>query len=295
MGKITGASANNFKSAEFIYSTIKRQFKSFGNVNLLDDADFPQWTADVLKILGMSALKEEEALLFVKDGKACLPKDFQYLHAAYSCCAETVTTTHLQNKQTLYTDTYYDILSTQNNCKIECDLTGAQLLQRVTVRQYLETGDCRTYNYVSPSLLRLSPNVKQHCTEDCINQMSTSGYEITINNGYIFTNFKDQDIYLKYYAFPFDEDGGIMIPDIIQVEKAVEWYIKLQLLLNYWLVDDVANIQNKWGKAEQEYEKWMGEARYINKLPAFSTLVNQIRNDRGMNKMSFFSQMDRNN
>jgi hypothetical protein len=60
-------------------------------------------------------------------------------------------------------------------------------------------------------------------------------------------------------------------------------------MLNYWLVDDLANAQNKWSKAEQEYEKAMGECRFLDKLPAFSTMVNSLRTRRGINKVSFFS------
>ncbi len=33
-------------------------------------------------------------------------------------------------------------------------------------------------------------------------------------------------------SFPFDEEGLPMIPDIIEVEKAIEWYIKKEILLN---------------------------------------------------------------
>ena len=84
MGKIS-SSTTNFKSAEYIYSKIKREFKSFGGVNLLDDADFPLYTAEVLKSLDAGVYKEEDAFLFVRNGKACLPRDFGYMFAAYKC------------------------------------------------------------------------------------------------------------------------------------------------------------------------------------------------------------------
>lgn len=291
MGKISGGNLGQFKSAEYIYAKIKRELKSFGSVNLIDDADFPLYTAEVLKRLGVSAYREEEALLFVKNGKATLPRDFKQLYAAYKCKCSSVKKTHILNSVVVYQDTYHDILTTATTgCTFECE--GGSLLQRITIRTLMDSVDC-TYTYMNPGLLRLSPNVKPQCAENCLNLMVSSPYEITINNGCIYTNFKDEDIYMKYYAFPFDADGNIMIPDVLEVEKAVEWYIKKELLLNYWLVDDITNIQNKWQKAEEEFNKWFGEAKFVGKLPAFNTLLDSARTKRATNIVNFMSQQDR--
>lgn len=297
MGKITGAAGNNFKSAEFIYSKIKREFKSFGSVNLLDDADFPTYTAEVLKVLHNIAYREEEAVLFVKNGKAKLPKDFKTLYAAYKCCLDNKSivkgSKHLQNKSVVYRESDYEFLSScDSNCSIQlCD--EPEKLKKITVKTFVEEGEL-TYHYKNPQPLVLSPNARQHCVDDCINLLYSGPDEITINNGYMFTNFSGEDIYIQYYAFPYDADGNIMIPaDNPHIEKAIEWYIKWQILLNYWLVDDVPNMQIKWGKAEQMYKDYLAEAKFEGRLPAFSTLINNLRNMRSINKVAFFSQSTR--
>lgn len=296
MGKITGASQNIFKSAEPLYSKIKREWKSFGAVNLLDDADFPQWTSEVLRELGNSVLKEQEALLFVKDGKAKIPKGFMQLEAAFKCRCDSITTpeqAHEQNKIFFnLTDTEI-LMPCENKCSIGCDIDPCGVVQTITIRQFVQEGTL-TYKYVNPQLLRLSPNVKAVCSDSCLNLMSTCYDEITMDNGYFFTNFKDEDIYIKYYGLPTDENGYPMIPaDNIHVERTIEWYIKWQLLLSYWLVDDLANAQTKWQKAEQLYLQNFAEAKFHGKLPAFSTLVNEARMRRGLNPVTFFSQIDR--
>lgn len=300
MGKITGFSQNKFKSAEYIYSKIKREFKSFGGVNLLDDTDFPLYTAEVLKKLGVAVYKEEDAFLKVQNGKAKLPHDFMYLYAAYKC-GHTNTPTHsknFQNEDLFENDITCEILKRSSECSMEfdCGGEGDKIIERIRIKRYVNDKTYLDNEYYHPRLLKLSPNVKDKCSEDCLN-LSHHRHchrhdEITINNGHILTNFNDGHIYMQYYAFPYDEEGLPMIPDITEIEKAVEWYIKHQILLNFWFNDDVANIQTKWQKAEIEYEKWMAEARYINKLPAFSTLINTIRNQRGINKVTFFSQID---
>lgn len=166
----------------------------------------------------------------------------------------------------------------------------------MTIRQYVSDGGCdgvnRTYDIVG--LLKVSPNARVHCSQDCLNIHPTCNDEITINDGCVFTNFKDADIYIEYYAFPFGEDGSVMIPDIPAVEKMVEWFIKWQLLLNYWFVDDLANAANKWEKAEQLYEQYYAEARFNDKLPSFGKLVDSARKQRTINKVAFFSQIDHN-
>lgn len=298
MGKITGFSQNAFKSAEYIYSKIKRDFKGFGYVNLIDDSDFPLYTAEVLKKLGNSAYKEEDAILFIKDGKAQLPIDFKNIYAAYKChdCNKD---DHLQIYQGRSTYEYKltcDTLCRNNGCVLECE-NEQELVQRVTVRQYVND---TVYNHEFNNfhLLKLSPNVKDHCSDNCLNFSGNHHHhnhdEITINNKCIHTNFHDGAIFLQYYAFPQDENGLPMVPDILEVEKAIEWYIKKELLTNLWFTGDLPNAQNLWQKAEVEYEKWMAEARFIGKLPAFSTLVNSVRNQRGINAVQFFSQQDRN-
>lgn len=296
MGSITGFNQGKFKSAEYIYAKIKREFKSFGGVNLIDDADFPLYTAEVLKRLGVSAYKEEDALLKVKHGKAKLPDDFMYLYSAYLCgnCTFNSTAKNFQTETLFENDITCEVLKRSKECTMEfdCATQGDKIIERIRIKQYIHD-QWDTYEYDRPRLLSLSPNVKDRCTEDCLNFFRHNCKdEITIDNKRILANFDEGTIYMQYYAFPQDEEGLPMIPDVIEIEKAVEWYIKNQILLNFWFSDDLTNAQNKWQKAEQEFEKWFAEAKYICKLPSFAGMINTLKNTRGINKVSFFSQMD---
>lgn len=293
MGKITGADLGNFKSAKYIYSKIKRELKNFGAANLLDDADFPLYTAEVLNKLGNSAYREEETLLHIKNGKAELPRDFKQIYAAYKCkCSSTIKGgPQLQNRR-VFTDTVYDTFRNPTGCEVNrCEV--GNLVSSITIRQFVDDS-CIEHDISMTGLLTLSPNVRQHCSEQCLNQIPTCSDEITINSGCIFTNFKHEDIFLQYYAFPFDENGDILIPDIPSVEKAIEWYIKKEILLNNWLTGDLQDVQNRWQAAERIYDEAFGEARFNGKLPAFSTLVNSIRTKRSINPVAYFMQMDHN-
>lgn len=294
MGKITGSNFNRFKSAKYIYSKVKRQFKSFGSVNLLDENDLAEYAAEVLNLLGISVFIESEAVLKIEGKKAKLPKNFKYLHAAFLCTdtSTSVSINHLQSKKVLYEDYDYFMGVEKDGCGITTDCTE-DIFKKITVRQYVTEDGITEYNFYKPVLLNLSPNCKRYCSKDCVSPLYSSYNEITIDGDYIYTNFEEGYIYLQYYAFPQDSSTGeLFVVDEKRVELAIEWWIKYQLLLNFWITNEVTDIQNKWGKAEQEYDKWMGEAKYINKLPSFATMLNAIRNQRGINKVSFFSQQD---
>lgn len=294
MGAISNLTTE-FKSAEYIYTKIKRQWASFDSVNILDDTDFPLYTAEVLQSLGMGVLKESDAFLPIKDDKAKLPDDFKLLHAAYKCsgCKVESVRKNLQNTQIFENNVTKELINRHDKCEIQCECTD-EIIEKITIRQYVN--DCaESYSYSNVGLLRLSPNVRKYCADNCANINSSSSDEITINNKHIITNFQDGDIYIQYYAFPKDDNGIPMIPDVIQVERAVEWYIKWQVMLNYWLVDELQNAQTKWQKAEQMYTEAFAEAKYLNKLPGFQTMINGLRNRRAINKHSFFSQIERKN
>lgn len=294
MGVITGSSENFFISADFVYSKIKRQFASFAAVNLLDDMDFPAYTMDVLRELGIGAMKESEAVSIIQNGQAKLPKDFYKYYAAYRCSNFGMTRTPnklLQNKMVFENDSTCEILQRSRDCEIDC--CTDKLISRITVRQFVNE-DLITYNYGNLGLLNLTPNVRQRSEHNSRSISIQSNNDITINDGYVFTNFMDDAIFLQYYAYPFDENGLPMIIDSNPyVEKAVEWYIKWQILQNFWLVDEVSNALNKWQEAENMYTKNLAEARHHNKIPAFSTLINYMLNKRGVNAVTFFSQIDR--
>lgn len=284
-------SPNKFKSAQYIFSMIKNQWKSLGAVGQLDDTDFPKYVADVLKDLEISVYKEKEVVLTVIDGKAELPKDFMYLYAAYkgSKCCDERSEEHYQGGYYVANDITCEVLGSSRGCALDCECPD-KVIQKITVRQYVGNDCTRTRQWDNICLLKLSPNVQDCCATNSPNIHCSGMDEITIDNNFVHTNFKNCDIYMQYYAFPLDEDNIPEIPDNIHVERAVEWYIKYQILLNKWFDGAIPEIQNKWGKAEQMYNDSLAQAKFINKLPGFQTMINTARNKRSINIVSYFGQ-----
>lgn len=297
MGLISASNSNNFKSIEYIYSNIKRDLKLFNIAGLIDEDEFPRWVTDVLKEIGISVFKESDAFLTVKNKKACLPKDFMYLYAAYKCNKSgrnnEFPERHYQGKVIYENDVTVDLIGRPADCHIGCEF-DEKVLQRITVKQYIRDNEYNICKYDNPCLLKLSPLTASKCMDGCINIGSTCIDEININNGCIYTNFSDGNIYMLYYAFPLDDNGYPMIPEdeTGALEKTIEYYIKYQILLNLYITSTVDNLRTKWGDVKQLYNEQMGRLRFNSKLPTFKALTDYIRKKRIYNAVTFFSQID---
>ena len=291
MSVITGEYIE-FVSAEPIYSKVKRFLKSFAGTNLIDEGEFPEYTYDVLRPLGMNVLQEERTLLSVKDYKTCLPTDFVKLLALYKC-SPTLKVGGKdipQNKSSVYYEVEKELYCAPKYCDIDCDSNTP--LEKWTITTYVSEGPL-TYNLRNPVLLRPGPNARGMCHGDCPNLFSNSPYEFTQRGREIIFNFSDDNVLMQYYSMPKDQEGNPLVPDEIELHKAIEWYIIYQVTLGWWMNNEVPDIQSKWQKAEQEYYDAIGNYKRYKKTPSVARLLNYIRNKRVINAVNAFSTNDR--
>lgn len=280
-----------FKNAGIIYSKIKRDLGSFDTANLIDEGEFPTYIAEVLRHLKLGVYKEKDVILKVKNYKASLPEDFSKAYAVYKC-SPYIDLTERRHQQgapmSFYNDITWEILQPTEDCEFKPEKKN-EILEHVEIRQFIHEKPVN-YGFSKFILLRPSPNIKKDFLgEDCRNALSSSELEFSIVNKCVHTNFSQDWVYVQYYAFPQDKNGVPEIPDIIEVEKAIEWYIKYQLLMNMWLNNSVPDLQNRWQYAEQQYGYWAMEAKKHLQTPSFSQMVNNIRRDRNINKINIFT------
>ena len=65
-----------------------------------------------------------------------------------------------------------------------------------------------------------------------LNDSCQSDLTYTLNDCYIFTNFKEGTVQLDYKAFPTDEDCYPLVPDDISFSEALFWYVYKKILLS---------------------------------------------------------------
>jgi hypothetical protein len=292
MSVIDASNTTIFKDSSILFSKVKRFLSSYGAANLIDEGEFPTYVKEILKDLGIGVYKENDAILKVKNYKAKLPKNFEVLYAAYKCTPtfNVKDTIHPQSTVSVFNDVTWELLEGGDKCQIDCQRQPGNILEKITVRQYVQEKTI-TGNFTNPILLRLSPNVKKNkCAEDCENILASSPYEITLDDGFIITNFNEDNIYLKFYEFPLDENGIPLIPGIDEVEKTIEWYIIYQLLLKWYINGEVADIQGRMQYAENQYLAAYANAKYTLKLPSFASMINVLRRQRSTNLLMLMSQ-----
>jgi hypothetical protein len=241
----------------------------------------------------MAVYREADTVVGVKHYKAPLPEDFSLLHAAYKCSpyVEAGDIAHLQGDPvSLYSDVTWELLRGSEGMEVEVVINpDERIIQKITTRQYIKTEQL-TVNFKNPVLLTLSPNVKDRATEDCENLFCSSPFEISIRDGYIYKNFTNDCIYLNYYAFPKDEQGLPMIPDIEKVEKAIEWHMISEISRMLWFNSSAPDMQVRWQSAEKEAAFWLDQARAERKMPTFKEMVNTTKRRRVVNKIFLFAK-----
>jgi hypothetical protein len=93
----------------------------------------------------------------------------------------------------------------------------------------------------------------------------------------MYTNFKEGNVFIRYHAFPVDEETGLpLIPDNPIIERCIEMFIKAEIIRNLWTNGD-ADVQQQVRYYDDLSDKALAQAIYETKLPSFQTMVNAIR------------------
>lgn len=271
----------SFKPTDELFSRILEDFSSFAQAQLIDEGMFYKDVKYILHLLGILWYREAEDVLSVCNYKAELPCDFKLLDAAYACEGHIMDTPQPDGlvMQKLTFDHYPSTDPDYHNppcCGDDCLTPDSPIFNRH--EEILVKRGELLYEYKHPRLLKLgNVNTKRHCTKTCANVYSIESDTIAIQNGKLYTNFKDGNVFIRYHAFPLDEETGLpMIPDDPIIEKCIEMYIKSNIIRNLWTTGD-SDVQQQVRYYDDLYAKALNQAIFQTKLPTFATMVNNIR------------------
>lgn len=269
----------DYITSEELFNSIKEDFKGFDNNNLFDEGMFYRHVVYVLGVLGAEWYEEIEDIVEVKNFRVALPTNFQLFDQLYRCHAEhdvdipngpqgiVLTQRNFNHYPTLNCN---DEPCGPNNTETGCVFNEYEqiLVQRAGF----------VNRYSRPTLLRIgNKRTKSYCKSQCRNLFATSADEITVNNGYVYTNFKEGNIYWIYRAIPIDEETSLpLIPHNQKIMKCIEDYIKWKLIENAWVNTD-ADVANKVPYFERLYKGSLNDAITETKTPEFARMVNNVR------------------
>lgn len=274
-----------FKSTESLFARIRENLSSYTALGMIDEGKFFFEVKWFISHLGISMYEIDEDVLKLENHKAEMPCNFYLLESAWLCNrsgAVSKKVDNFQGKVVIYTENTCEKV-VQSSCASSCN---EKVLDKITLKEYVQTDGYQEITYRNPVLLALGNKLtKQVCAKDCQNLFSTNENDISIlrqgKSYWLHSSLKDPTIYLRYWAYPTDEETGLpLIPDEPIIEKALENHLMLYFFKNLWLNDDNPNVQQKIGFLTPEAEKSMAEAEYFVKLPSFNQMIQVARRQR---------------
>ena len=275
-----------------LFGRIEENLSSYLANGMLDVTRFYPEIRWLIQQLGLAVFERKEGIIMLENYKANLPCDFYLLDSAWLCdTGTTQINDNFQGKYVFYTERSCETVVQGQTCPAPNDVgyrvsscPQENVLDKVTITEYVSGAPARTVNFANPVLLRLNNNksIQTICNKKCRNLFSSSFYEISINKQgsdlIMFSNMKEATVYLKYWRYPLDEDTELpLIPDDPIILKTMEDHLTHWFLINLWINGDDANIENKIKYWEQKKINSLQEAKVYSKFPSFSTLVDYTK------------------
>lgn len=256
--KITSPYENyEYISAQPLFAAVREELKSYFNTGMVDDLMFPIWTGKCLRKLSNAVYKKEEILLFLEDFQAKLPPDFKSVREAWLCV--TLDGIIYQSPNSYYkkitTRVSDDYVVQEDSCPPPCDPCPIIIESIYKTTTQTPIPGFRTLYLLKPGNLSAIRN----CSDDCRNIGVTSSPEtFDIRDNKFVTNFRSGTVYMVYYSNQEDEEGTVMIPDIIRIQEAIEAYIKYKIFEQIWnsVTDETFNqVERKYQVYLQKYNE----------------------------------------
>lgn len=262
-----------FKSSDILISRIKENLSSYDSAGIIDAGKFYFYIKRELQLLGNYIYNDELVTLDINNNKCLLPEDFIKLYALYSLQDDmrdkVYERTGVQQDLVYVTNTLVsdiDVDDCGNKCYTE---TSLERLTTTVSTNYPIDGAVNTNR-----LLRYSGRVNTElCDVESPNFYSKDLQEFNIDSNYIYTNFKTGKVLLQYLAFPFDEDGYPMIPDVPKLEEAIESYIMFKVLEHFYINDITNNALQKMQYFQQKYTMAHKSALNYVKMPGYQESI----------------------
>lgn len=258
-----------------LFNSIKEDFYSYDNAGLIDDGQFYRHVTYILGLLGATWYVNEEDFIEVTNYKATLPSNFYLLDQAYRCHPTNTSGTQPDGVILREKNFGHFPIDCQDEC-VRCPVPTDCILNEqsnLVVQRNNITGSYRGFTLLSIG----NSKTKSKCKSGCANLYNHNPDSITIQGNFLYTNFEKGTVYLRYYAYPIDEETGLpLIPNNERIMKCMEYYIKSKILENFWVNGD-GDVAQKITYFQQLYRDSLGDAQYETKLPTFNTMLNNIR------------------
>jgi hypothetical protein len=191
-------------------------FSHYDQSGLINYTDLRTWIKAELKRFGSNLMFNNEAFVYIKDGKAKLPNNFWQLDAAIECgdaCGYVNDEVTPVKQSSLF-------FKERIEGTMEWDNTSESYVGKdftyVKEDLYFQ-GTHATVYYDKYKALKLVKGFDRTiCSKGCLNLnpavFGKKANEINITNDYLNANFNKGSIYLRYTGLGMDDSGQLIIP-----------------------------------------------------------------------------------
>lgn len=267
-----------------LMSSVESDMSTFADEGMINRGIAIKVVRKVNEDLGLKINKERHAVIEVKNHKADLPADFQYLQLAMM--SGMTQSYHTNAGEQLGNLTEEHQAPTLLPVTSLCDpLAAGQQTNDAGGKFYVtQRYQERIVEHRDLHPVRLTPMSMKHCAGDSPHRHHgrEASYHIEIEEGYITTSFEEGHLFLSYLTDMTDEEGNVLVLDHPLLTEYYEYSVKKHLLEN-WMLNSNADVVNKLMYIKNEQK----EAR-IRALNFINTIeYSQIRDFFAQNRLQF--------
>lgn len=271
-----------FITHDELMSSVETDLNSFADNGMINRGSVIKVVQRVNDDIGLKINQEKETVITIENHKGQVPTDFFKLQVAYICgqplylhdpreILGTVTEEHNFTEQVPV-----EVLKKGNACMNECG--GCYWVTQLYKEKYVR------YKDLAP--IRLTQRSHKSCTTDCLNaKLSSTEFEMDIDNGEIVTGLKEGKLYLNYLSEMADNEGNLMVLDHALVRPYYEYAVKKHLL-EQWMINNDADVAQKLMYIKQELAQARIEAIHFVSTIEYSDIQEVFK----ANRKRFFNR-----
>lgn len=264
----------NFKSPDQLIARVSALLDSFQVSGLLDEGEFYRLIKEVLTTLNISSYSPVHIIEEIEGNSMPVPSDMYQLWGIWRYEGKEIPSVKKKNLQAVnrftVTKECYD------NCGDVCEPEPCDNDRNMIIKYWHEGEYIPERKYLRKKLLTVKNFKVNSCADKSPSKYCQTEDQVTTDGKNFYFNFSGGAIYLQYYKLETDNQGLPMIPDVTQIERAIETYIIYRFFQKMYY-NNVVDAQQRMREAQQDYLFAMGQAEKWVRLPSFKSMYEMVK------------------
>jgi hypothetical protein len=269
----------NFKTSRQLIARVSNELNSYVDAGHIDSGDFYRWIKEVCSELNIPAFAPVHTVISLNGNyKVAVPEDLYQIWGVWKYATKTEQTPDVehyqgQNRWLVFKDQCIEKES-------DCPIIYKEDPDIVVTKWYIkESGESRTIKYKNEGPIKLVNYNISSCVPGSPAVTNTSSNVASMDGNHFYFNFTEGSVYLQYFTMPKDETGLPMIPDVVEIERAIEAYIYYKAFRQLYY-GTTMDVYRKFQDAKLEYREFFDKAKTWIKFPSFAEVMEISRSNK---------------